>query len=117
MPNNSGKPSSIGKKKGGFLFASASDRSLGIVDDLQKEPDLHSFNQEAKTNNLDKTKSMSLSGTLKDRLSQYKALKEEEQRNNTLATTPQIDIESEKEKPGKGFEKREFPNAPICLII
>jgi len=111
MPNNSGKPSSIGKKKGGFLFASASDRSLGIVDDLQKEPDLHSFNQEAKANNLDKTKSMSLSGTLKDRLSQYKALKEEEQRNNTLAATPQIDIESEKEKSDESWVPKVEPDS------
>merc|ERR1712238_326600 len=31
------------------------------------------------------------------------ALKEEEQRNNTLATTPQIDIESEKEKPDESW--------------
>jgi len=103
MPNNSGKPSSIGKKKGGFLFASASDRSLGIVDGLQEEPDPQSFIQEAKTNDLDKTKSMALSGTLKERLSQYKALKEEEQRNSALATVSQTGIESEKEKPDESW--------------
>ena len=103
------KPLSIGKKTGGFLFASASDRSLTIDGKQEDDPQSPIFLPE-KTDDLDNAKNMSLSGTLKERSSQYKALKEEEQRNSMLAATPQpqpdppspnAESGKENEKPGK----------------
>jgi hypothetical protein len=60
------KPLSIGKKTGGFLFASASDRSLNIDGKQQDDPQSSIFFPE-KTDDLDNTKNMSLAGTLKER--------------------------------------------------
>ena len=86
MPNNSDKPSSIGKRKGGFLFASASDRNI----DLQQGKPDPQITTTDKTVDFNQAKNMSLSSTLKERLSQYKALKEEEQRHSALADTPAV---------------------------
>ena len=85
---NSDKPNSIGKRKGGFLFASASDLSIN-VSKLQEEVPEPQFDPTGKAN--DSNSSM-LSGSLKERLSQYRDLKEEEQRTAALAAAQPVTL-------------------------
>jgi len=91
--NTSDKPASIGKRKGGFLFASASDLSIP-VSKLQEEGPEPQFDPTGKAN--DSNSSM-LSGSLKERLSQYRDLKEEEQRTAASVNTPPPDPPSPSE--------------------